>query len=118
MLHDQMEKTESALLLFARAHLGMNPVSELRESVKTLQMIPFDSGRKCMGIVIETPKGGARLYVKGASEIILAQCTTALNDPAIDAGVDSLSSNKRSLCSSEADRSKSTPMQEAGKPRR
>ncbi|KAG6040067.1 hypothetical protein E4U41_001486 [Claviceps citrina] len=80
-------KTESALLLFARAHLGMGPVSEERENATTLQLIPFDSGRKCMGIVIQRPNGGARLFVKGASEILLAKCTQKLNDPSVDLGV-------------------------------
>ncbi|KAL3962561.1 hypothetical protein ACCO45_004084 [Purpureocillium lilacinum] len=77
-------KTETALLLFARAHLAMGPVSEERESATTLQIIPFDSGRKCMGIVVQLPKGRARLYVKGASEILLAKCTQTLRDPSVD----------------------------------
>ncbi|RFU77110.1 atpase, p-type, calcium-transporting, pmca-type [Trichoderma arundinaceum] len=77
-------KTETALLLFARAHLGMGPVSEIRENSTTLQLIPFDSGRKCMGIVVRLPDGAARLYIKGASEILLAKCEQALRDPLID----------------------------------
>ncbi|RSL69222.1 hypothetical protein CEP54_002379 [Fusarium duplospermum] len=77
-------KTETALLIFARAHLGMGPVSEERENAKVLQLIPFDSGRKCMGIVVQLPNGSARLYIKGASEIILAKCSQILRDPAAD----------------------------------
>lgn len=77
-------KTESALLLFARDFLAMGPVAEIRESATTMQIIPFDSGRKCMGIVVQLPKGKFRLYVKGASEILLAQCKTTLRDPAKD----------------------------------
>ncbi|KAK7421505.1 plasma membrane calcium [Neonectria magnoliae] len=77
-------KTETALLIFARTHLGMGPVSEERENAKPLQLIPFDSGRKCMGIVVAQPNGGARLYIKGASEIILGQCTQIIRDPATD----------------------------------
>ncbi|KAM3507942.1 hypothetical protein MY11210_006934 [Beauveria gryllotalpidicola] len=80
-------KTESALLLFARDFLAMGPVAEVRESATVMQMIPFDSGRKCMGIVVQLPKGKFRLYVKGASEILLAQCTTTLHDPAKDDSV-------------------------------
>ncbi|KAH7312331.1 hypothetical protein B0I35DRAFT_480794 [Stachybotrys elegans] len=75
-------KTETALLLFAQAHLGMGPVSELRDSATTLQIIPFDSGRKCMGIVVRLPQGRARLYIKGASEIILSKCTQIIRNPA------------------------------------
>jgi Ca2+-transporting ATPase len=80
-------KTETALLLFAQAHFGMGPVNEERESEQILQLIPFDSGRKCMGIVVKQPNGGARLYIKGASEIILAKCTQVLHNPAADDSV-------------------------------
>lgn len=74
-------KTETALLIFAKEYLGMGPVSEERANTKILQLIPFDSGRKCMGIVVQLPNGKARLYVKGASEIVLDQCTSMLRDP-------------------------------------
>lgn len=77
-------KTEMAMLTFAKEHLGMGPVAEERANAKILQLIPFDSGRKCMGIVIQQPDGKARLYVKGASEIVLAQCTSMLRDPSSD----------------------------------
>lgn len=77
-------KTESALLIFAKEHLGMGPVAEERANAKILQLIPFDSGRKCMGIVVQLPNGKARLYAKGASEIVLAQCTSMLRDPSSD----------------------------------
>ncbi|RGP77654.1 ca2+-transporting atpase [Fusarium longipes] len=77
-------KTETALLILAKAHLGMGPVSEERENAKILQLIPFDSGRKCMGVVVQGPNGSARLYIKGASEIILTKCTQILRDPAND----------------------------------
>ena len=77
-------KTETALLLFAKEFLGMGPVSEERSNVKILQLIPFDSGRKCMGVVVQLKNGMARLYVKGASEILLAKCTETLRDPAKD----------------------------------
>ncbi|QGI77914.1 unnamed protein product [Fusarium fujikuroi] len=77
-------KTETALLILAKSHLGMGPVSEERENAKVLQLIPFDSGRKCMGIVTQGPNGSARLYIKGASEIILSKCTQVLGDPAND----------------------------------
>ncbi|KAK4229448.1 putative classe IIB calcium-transporting ATPase [Podospora fimiseda] len=74
-------KTETALLILAREHLGMGPVSEERANAKTLHLIPFDSGRKCMGIVVQLENGKARLYVKGASEIVLEKCTQILRDP-------------------------------------
>ncbi|KAI0594150.1 hypothetical protein F4775DRAFT_596531 [Biscogniauxia sp. FL1348] len=77
-------KTETSLLIFAKEHLGMGPVSEERANAKILQLIPFDSGRKCMGVVVQLDNGMARLYVKGASEILLGQCTEILHDPTRD----------------------------------
>ncbi|PHH67942.1 hypothetical protein CDD82_978 [Ophiocordyceps australis] len=77
-------KTETALLDFARNNLGMGVVEELRQNATTLQLIPFDSSRKCMGIVVKLPSGKARLYVKGASEILLGKCTDILSDPSAD----------------------------------
>lgn len=74
-------KTETALLILAREHLGMGPVSEERANAKILHVIPFDSGRKCMGVVVQLENGRARLYVKGASEIMLEKCTQILRDP-------------------------------------
>ncbi|KAI0377740.1 calcium-translocating P-type ATPase [Hypomontagnella monticulosa] len=77
-------KTETALLEYAKAYLGMGPVSEERSNAKILQLIPFDSGRKCMGVVVQLENGAARLYVKGASEIVLRQCTAILRNPTQD----------------------------------
>jgi Ca2+-transporting ATPase len=74
-------KTETALLILAREHLAMGPVSEERANAKILHLIPFDSGRKCMGVVVQLENGKARLYVKGASEIMLEKCTQILRDP-------------------------------------
>lgn len=84
-------KTETALLIFAKEHLGMGPVAEERANAKIMQLIPFDSGRKCMGIVVQLPNGKARLYAKGASEIVLAQCTSMLSDPSSDGRIAPLS---------------------------
>ncbi|KAF3917116.1 hypothetical protein ABW20_dc0106007 [Dactylellina cionopaga] len=75
-------KTETALLGFAREHLGMGPVAHERSSATVVQLIPFDSGRKCMAAVVKLPSGQYRLYVKGASEILLKQTTKAIADPA------------------------------------
>jgi Ca2+-transporting ATPase len=64
--------------------MGMGPVSEERANANIIQMIPFDSGRKCMGVVVQLDNGTARLYVKGASEILLSKCSEILSDPARD----------------------------------
>ena len=69
-------KTEVALLEFAKVHLGMGSLSIERANAEVVQMFPFDSSKKCMGAVIKVPKHGYRMFVKGASEILLKQCTT------------------------------------------
>jgi Ca2+-transporting ATPase len=76
-------KTETALLDFARDFLGMGPVPLERSNAQVAQMIPFDSGRKCMGMAIKRSDGkGYRLLVKGASEIVLRYCSSLVRDPA------------------------------------
>lgn len=73
-------KTETALLQLAKENLGMESVSEERSAVQIAQLIPFDSSRKCMGVVIRLPSGSYRLLVKGAAEILLAKSTKELSN--------------------------------------
>lgn len=73
-------KTETAILTMAKEHLGMGPVAEERAGVEIVQFIPFDSDRKCMGVVIRLPDGTYRLLVKGAAEILLEKTTSELVD--------------------------------------
>lgn len=74
-------KTETALLSFAREHLGMGPPSEERASAKIAQMYPFDSGRKCMAVVVQLENGKYRMLIKGAAEILMAKSTKIVRDP-------------------------------------
>lgn len=74
-------KTETALLIYARDYLGMGQVDELRSNTNIVQLIPFDSGRKCMGVVVQLENGKYRLFVKGASEILLEKCAYIICDP-------------------------------------
>lgn len=74
-------KTETAILQFCRDHLGMGPLSVERANTKVVQLFPFDSGRKCMGVVLKLADDKYRLYVKGASEIMLKHCTKTVCDP-------------------------------------
>ncbi|KAK4501623.1 hypothetical protein PRZ48_007432 [Zasmidium cellare] len=67
-------RTECALLMFARDFLGMGPVSEERSNAHIVQMVPFKSERKWMAVVVKVGTK-YRLYVKGASEIVLAAST-------------------------------------------
>ncbi|KEF50827.1 calcium-translocating P-type ATPase, PMCA-type [Exophiala aquamarina CBS 119918] len=72
-------KTEVALLTLAKEHLGLDSLAAERSSCKIKHLIPFDSGRKCMGIVIKQ-HGGYRLLVKGAAEIMLANATKTISN--------------------------------------
>ena len=73
-------KTETALLALAREYLGMGPLAEVRTATEVVQFIPFDSNRKCSGVVIRLASGSYRLLVKGAAEIMLANATRELVD--------------------------------------
>jgi Ca2+-transporting ATPase len=86
-------KTETALPSSLATTLG--PVAELRESATTLQLIPFDSGRQCMGIVVRLPNACARLYIKDASEIVLGKCSQILRDPAKDDSLATLTEDNK-----------------------
>lgn len=72
-------KTEVALLQLAQEYLGMDLASE-RGSAEIVQLIPFDSARKCMGVVYRLPGAGYRLLVKGAAELMVGVCTAQITD--------------------------------------
>ncbi|GES58419.1 calcium-transporting ATPase 2 [Aspergillus terreus] len=74
-------KTEVALLQLAKDCLGMDVTAE-RASAEVVQLIPFDSARKCMGVVYREPTVGYRLLIKGAAEIMAGACSVKV------AGVD------------------------------
>ena len=75
-------KTETALLSFARDYLGMGPISQERSNANIVQLLPFDSARKYMASVVQISTNKYRMYVKGASEILLAKCNRIISDPA------------------------------------
>ena len=67
-------KTETALLRFAK-ELGWADYRHTRDSAQIVQMIPFSSELKAMGVVVKLPDGKHRLYLKGASEILTKNCS-------------------------------------------
>jgi len=67
-------QTEIALLKFAKDH-GWENWKETRESVEIIQMIPFSSDQKAMGVVVHLSSGRFRLFLKGASENLTKKCT-------------------------------------------
>lgn len=70
-------KTETALLVLAKNHLGLENLAAERSNAEIAQLIPFDSSRKCMGAVVRLSNGTYRLLVKGAAEIMLARASEA-----------------------------------------
>ncbi|KAL4886566.1 hypothetical protein BJY04DRAFT_213327 [Aspergillus karnatakaensis] len=94
-------KTETALLGFARTYLGLGSLSEARDNANIAQMVPFDSGRKCMAVVIKIDNGKKyRMLVKGASEVLLAKSTRLVRDPTKDLEEGPLDDNDRSILES------------------
>jgi Ca2+-transporting ATPase len=72
-------KTEVALLQLAKDYLGMDLALE-RGSAEIVQLVPFDSARKCMGVVYRHPGFGYRLLVKGAAEMMVGACSTQITE--------------------------------------
>ncbi|KAF9928668.1 hypothetical protein FBU30_002189 [Linnemannia zychae] len=68
-------KTESALLGLIKS-LGAS-YSSLRADIKLVKVYPFSSAKKTMSCIVETGDDQLpyRIYVKGASEIVLRSCT-------------------------------------------
>lgn len=75
-------KTETALLGFARDHLGMGNLTQERSNANIVQVVPFDSAIKCSAVVAKLSNGHYRMYVKGASEILLGKCDRIVTDAA------------------------------------
>ncbi|RPD74953.1 calcium-translocating P-type ATPase [Lentinus tigrinus ALCF2SS1-7] len=68
-------KTETALLQFAKEN-GWADYKQTRDSADIVQMIPFSSERKAMGVVVRLSKRHYRVYLKGASEILTKKCSS------------------------------------------
>ncbi|KAG6888797.1 hypothetical protein C0995_005982 [Termitomyces sp. Mi166 len=68
-------KTDAALLQFAR-EMGWSGSKETRDAAHVVKMVPFSSERRAMAVVVRLPHNtGFRVYVKGAAEILLKNCT-------------------------------------------
>lgn len=70
-------QTETALLRFARDHLAIGSLTTERANIKVIQLVPFDTKRQCMCTVVRLGDM-YRLYVKGASEVLLRKCTSSV----------------------------------------
>ena len=74
--------TEGALLLWLKAQ-DMDYLSH-RESIPTLQQLPFSTERKYMATLVESAylEGKQVLYIKGAPELLLERCNLSPEDRA------------------------------------
>ncbi|CAI4216842.1 unnamed protein product [Parascedosporium putredinis] len=72
-------KTEVALLTLCRDFLGAGPIQEERSNANIVDVIPFDSKNKYMATVVKNADK-YRVYVKGASEIVLGRCSKVITD--------------------------------------
>ncbi|KAF2754631.1 calcium transporting P-type ATPase-like protein [Pseudovirgaria hyperparasitica] len=88
-------KTETAGLSFARDYLGMGPLTTERSNADIVQEIPFDSGRKCSSAIVKNTNGTYRMYVKGASEILLKKATKIVAEPSKSTDVADLTDDNR-----------------------
>lgn len=66
-------KTETALLKFAK-EMKWESFRTTRDVAEVIQMVPFSSERKAMGVVVKLKDGKYRVYFKGASEILSKRC--------------------------------------------
>ncbi|POS70561.1 plasma membrane calcium-transporting ATPase [Diaporthe helianthi] len=73
--------TETALLKYGRQHLGMGPVAEERSNASVVELFPFNSTLKWMACMLRLDDGRYRMLAKGAAEVVLANCSTAVEDP-------------------------------------
>jgi Ca2+-transporting ATPase len=67
-------KAETALLKFTK-ELGWADFKTTRDSPQVVQMIPFSSECKVMGVIVKILDRKWRIYLKGASAILSKKCT-------------------------------------------
>lgn len=69
-------KTETALLNLVQ-RLGWGEYDQIRNAAEVVQVLPFSSKRKAMGVVTKLDDG-YRFYMKGASEMLLSKSTSVV----------------------------------------
>ncbi|KND87137.1 Calcium-transporting ATPase 2 [Tolypocladium ophioglossoides CBS 100239] len=89
--------TESALLDFARRHLEMRSLVLERSTAQITQLFPFNATRQCMATIIKLPdsKLQCRVFIKGASEVLLSKCSRIIQDPTEGCQVTEMSAQAR-----------------------
>ncbi|MDD2340525.1 MAG: cation-transporting P-type ATPase, partial [Methanosarcina sp.] len=69
------DPTEGALLVFANS---LEDIKELQSNYPRLEEFPFDSITKRMEVICRTPEGKLEVYLKGAPEVVVKMCSSAL----------------------------------------
>ncbi|RDA91875.1 hypothetical protein CP533_0362 [Ophiocordyceps camponoti-saundersi (nom. inval.)] len=87
--------TETALLVFSRDRLGMGPLREERANSSIVTMLPFESTRKWMAVLVRLSHGRYRLLVKGAAEVVFEFCAYVLCDVHDELAAERLSEDER-----------------------
>ena len=82
------EPTEAALVADA-AKEGM-PKADLTNEYRRIGEAPFDSGRKMMSVVCETPAGHIVQFTKGAPDEVLKRCTRIRREDGVVALTDEM----------------------------
>ncbi|CAJ0554323.1 Ff.00g128360.m01.CDS01 [Fusarium sp. VM40] len=87
--------TETALLQFARQHLGMGNLAEERANSPIVAILPFDSSRKWMAVLVRIHDSRYRLLVKGAAEVVFEYSAFVISDPSFRTPIVRLSETDR-----------------------
>ncbi len=69
------DPTEGALLVFANR---LEDIRKLQNDYPRLEEFPFDSLTKRMEVICRTPEGKLEVYLKGAPEVVVKMCSSAL----------------------------------------
>ena len=70
------DPTEGALLVFANS---LEDVKKLKDDYPRLEEFPFDSLTKRMEVICHTPEGKLEAYLKGAPEVVVQMCSSAIS---------------------------------------
>jgi sodium/potassium-transporting ATPase subunit alpha len=74
------DPTEGALLVFANS---LEDIKKLHDDYPRLEEFPFDSLTKRMEVICRTPEGELEVYLKGAPEVVVKMCSSALSSEGI-----------------------------------
>jgi sodium/potassium-transporting ATPase subunit alpha len=74
------DPTEGALLVFAN---NLEDIKTLQNNYPRLEEYPFDSLTKRMEVICRTPEGKLEVYLKGAPEVVVKMCSSAIDSEGI-----------------------------------